>query len=139
MRGHASCNSLLFYSGMILLGTELEDKNLLTFAPDSGFNGLVSHVYVWNRALDPLTEITLMADDRDNLVQTDSLIVDWAYYVTERGVSVLRPSTAGDSVCPEGFGGLQCSVRLPGETAQQERRFCRTCYVYVLEREALFV
>ena len=89
-REHASCNSLLFYSGMILLGTELEDENLLTFTPDSGFNGLVSHVYVWNRALDPLTEITLMADDRDNLVQTGSLIVDWAYYVTERGVSVLQ-------------------------------------------------
>ena len=100
---------------MILLGTELEDESgMLMFERDSGFNGLVSHVYMWSTKLDHVTEIPLMAASRNNLLQQDSLMIDWAYYVTERGVNVLRPSTAGDRVCPEGFGGFQCSDRLPG-------------------------
>ena len=53
----------------MVLGSEVADETLLTLRRGSGLIGFVSHVYMWNVTLAAGSEITTMADSRNNLVR----------------------------------------------------------------------
>ena len=68
------CHVAYRCSGLMVLGSEVDDESLLTFERGSGLIGLVSYVYMWNVTLVANGEITTMAESRDNLVSLQLLV-----------------------------------------------------------------
>lgn len=61
----------MYFSAMLVLGSKLQEENHDNFIriPGSGFNGYLSHIYMWKTALNFLTEIPSLAASRNNKVR----------------------------------------------------------------------
>lgn len=77
---------------------------------ESGFQGHLTKVQIWSRALHVTNEIQKQVRDcRTEPVLYQGLILTWAGYDdTVGGVERVVPSHCGQRVCPPGYGGNKC-------------------------------
>ena len=77
---------------------------------EAGFQGKITKVQVWNRALDVTSEIQKQVRDcRSEPVLFNGLILNWAgYEVTTGGVARVVPSSCGQRKCKLGYSGSNC-------------------------------
>lgn len=77
---------------------------------ESGFQGHLTKVQVWSRALHVTNEIQKQVRDcRTEPVLYQGLVLTWAGYdETIGGVERVVPSHCGQRVCPPGYGGNKC-------------------------------
>lgn len=77
---------------------------------EAGFQGHITKVQVWGRALDVTSEIQKQVRDcRSEPVLYKGLILNWAgYEITSGGVERSVPSSCGIKKCPSGYSGQQC-------------------------------
>ncbi|ENN80781.1 hypothetical protein YQE_02790, partial [Dendroctonus ponderosae] len=75
-----------------------------------GFQGHLTKVQVWKRALDVTTEVQKQVRDcRTEPVLYRDLILTWAGYEdTVGGVERMVPSHCGQRICPPGYTGSKC-------------------------------
>ncbi|XP_069668601.1 uncharacterized protein uif isoform X2 [Periplaneta americana] len=76
----------------------------------AGFQGHLTKVQIWSRALDVTNEIQKQVRDcRTEPVLYRALALTWAGYEdTVGGVERVVPSHCGQRVCPAGYGGARC-------------------------------
>ncbi|GBP19642.1 Fibropellin-1 [Eumeta japonica] len=77
---------------------------------EAGFQGHLTKVQIWNRALDITNEIQKQVRDcRTEPVLYDGLILTWSGYEDViGGVERIVPSNCGQRVCPNGYTGTKC-------------------------------
>lgn len=77
---------------------------------ESGFQGRLTKVQLWNRALDVTGEIQKQVRDcRTEPVLYRGLILTWAGYEdTVGGVERIVPSQCGQRICAPGYTGPKC-------------------------------
>lgn len=77
---------------------------------ESGFQGRLTKVQLWNRALDVTGEIQKQVRDcRTEPVLYRGLILTWAGYEDiAGGVERIVPSQCGQRICPPGYTGPKC-------------------------------
>lgn len=77
---------------------------------ESGFQGHLTKVQIWNRALDVTTEIQKQVRDcRTEPVLHRGLILTWGGYDDILGgVERIVPSHCGQRSCPAGYTGNKC-------------------------------
>lgn len=77
---------------------------------EAGFQGKITKVQIWNRALDVSSEIQKQVRDcRSEPVLYNGLILNWAgYEVTTGGVERVVPSSCGQRKCKLGYTGSNC-------------------------------
>lgn len=77
---------------------------------ESGFQGHLTKVQIWSRALHVTNEIQKQVRDcRTEPVLYQGLVLTWAGYDdTFGGVERVVPSHCGQRVCPPGYGGSKC-------------------------------
>ena len=96
--------------GYVTLGsTESEDGRTRT---ESGFQGKLTKVQIWNRELDAATQIPRQVRScRSSPVLFPGLILRWSGYdKTIGGVERIMPSVCGQMTCPPGYSGDECEV-----------------------------
>lgn len=78
---------------------------------EAGFQGRITKVQVWSRALDVSSEIQKQVRDcRSEPVLYRDLILNWAgYEVLVGGVERSVPSSCGQKKCAAGYSGAQCT------------------------------
>ena len=104
----------IYFSGWIVLGAKYDDDDDEAEI-ESGMHGKISQVKLWSRSL-VITEMQKLSANRTNVVTGDLELPWFVNYELHGGVTILSPSTAGEKVCPVGFGGSDCSTVLPSET-----------------------
>lgn len=90
---------------------------------EAGFQGKVTKVQVWGRALDVTSELQKQVRDcRSEPVLHRGLILNWAgYEVTSGGVERSVPSSCGQKKCAAGYAGPQCQqIEVDKEAPQVE-------------------
>lgn len=97
-----------YFSAWVTLGKPQSD-NPKAYT-EAGFQGHMTKVQVWNRALDVTSEIQKQVRDcRTEPVLHNGLILTWAGYEdTVGGVERIVPSHCGQRVCPNGYSGNKC-------------------------------
>lgn len=77
---------------------------------ESGFQGKLTKVQIWSRALDVTGEIQKQVRDcRTEPVLYRGLVLTWAgYEETVGGVERIVPSQCGQRNCPPGYSGAKC-------------------------------
>lgn len=77
---------------------------------ETGFQGRLTKVQLWNRALDVTGEIQKQVRDcRTEPVLYRGLILTWAGYEdTSGGVERIVPSQCGQRICSPGYSGPKC-------------------------------
>lgn len=77
---------------------------------ESGFQGHLTKVQIWSRALDVTAEVQKQVRDcRTEPVLYKGLVLTWAGYEdTAGGVERLVPSSCGQRKCPSGYTGTKC-------------------------------
>ncbi|KAK2180165.1 hypothetical protein NP493_454g00003 [Ridgeia piscesae] len=83
-------------SGWIVLGCQYDTDNYMC-KEGAGFDGYLSRVEVWNRVLSSSDEIPTLAEGRTKS-QSNGRTLRWTGYVSYTGMTIMRPSTAGDVV-----------------------------------------
>ena len=75
-----------------------------------GFQGYLSRVQIWGRALDFTNEIQKQVRDcRTEPILYQNLILTWTGYDDiQGGVERIVPSQCSHHVCPNGYSGPQC-------------------------------
>lgn len=101
------------YSAWAVLGKpQPEQLSLSSVAyTEAGFQGRITKVQIWLRALDVTSEIQKQVRDcRSEPILYNSLALNWAgYEMTSGGVERIVPSTCGQKKCPSSHSGSQCS------------------------------
>jgi hypothetical protein len=109
----------LCFSGYIALGSQFDTEKKIGI-PGTGFAGWLSQVNVWSRSLtlNEILSLSLQASASGTL--NSGKVVQWQNYLLGLGVKVVRPSTAGQSVCrdPMMTGYPTCTTPLPGMLRQ---------------------
>ncbi|KAK2159046.1 hypothetical protein NP493_1752g00003 [Ridgeia piscesae] len=82
--------------GWIVLGCQYDTVNYMC-KEGAGFDGYLSRVEVWNRVLSSSDEIPTLAEGRTKS-QSNGRTLRWTGYVSYTGMTIMRPSTAGDVV-----------------------------------------
>ncbi|XP_040577922.1 uncharacterized protein uif [Lepeophtheirus salmonis] len=79
---------------------------------ESGFNGKLTKVQIWKRALSPRDEIPRQVHScRSSPVIFPGLILRWSGYDNiVGGVERITPSMCGSVSCPPGYTGLDCQI-----------------------------
>ena len=111
-----------FYSVWVTLGKPQSD-NPKAYT-ESGFQGHLTKVQIWNRALDVTNEIQKQVRDcRTEPVLYSGLVLTWAGYEdTIGGVERIVPSHCGQRVCPNGYAGAKCqSLQVDKEPPRVDR------------------
>ncbi|EZA50646.1 Sushi, von Willebrand factor type A, EGF and pentraxin domain-containing protein [Ooceraea biroi] len=105
--GYGSGRSLPAYAWAVLGKPQSENMKGYT---ESGFQGHLTKVQVWGRALHVTNEIQKQVRDcRTEPVLYQGLVLTWAGYdETVGGVERVVPSHCGQRVCPPGYGGNKC-------------------------------
>ncbi|XP_077268738.1 sushi, von Willebrand factor type A, EGF and pentraxin domain-containing protein uif isoform X1 [Temnothorax americanus] len=105
--GYGSGRSLPAYAWAVLGKPPSENTKSYT---DLGFQGHLTKVQVWGRALHVTNEIQKQVRDcRTEPVLYQGLVLTWAGYdETVGGVERVVPSHCGQRVCPPGYGGNKC-------------------------------
>lgn len=117
---------VLLYSAWAVLGRPQPEPLLSTAASsysEAGFQGKVTKVQVWGRALDVTSELQKQVRDcRSEPVLYRGLILNWAgYEITSGGVERSVPSTCGQKKCAAGYSGPQCQqIEVDKESPQVE-------------------
>lgn len=77
---------------------------------EAGFQGHLTKVQIWNRALDVTNEIQKQVRDcRTEPVLFSGLVLTWAGYEdVVGGVERIVPSHCGQRVCANGYTGAKC-------------------------------
>uniref|UniRef100_A0A182Y3Y1 Notch n=1 Tax=Anopheles stephensi TaxID=30069 RepID=A0A182Y3Y1_ANOST len=93
-----------------VLGAPLMDGKGKEAYSDLGFQGKLTKVQIWSRALDVTNEIQKQVRDcRSEPVLYKNLILNWAgYEQTLGGVQRSVPSTCGQKKCKPGYAGANC-------------------------------
>lgn len=102
------CLTYKTFSAWVTLGKP-RSENPKTYI-ESGFQGHLTKVQIWNRALDVTGEIQKQVRDcRTEPVLYRGLILTWSGYDdTVGGVERIVPSHCGQRNCPPGYGGPKC-------------------------------
>lgn len=103
------CNvSKFYFSAWVTLGKP-RSENSKTYT-EAGFQGHLTKVQIWNRALDVTNEVQKQVRDcRTEPVLYRDLILTWAGYDdTVGGVERIVPSHCGQRNCPPGYSGTKC-------------------------------
>lgn len=105
---HYSLISLCGFSGWVTLGKP-RSGNPKAYT-ESGFQGKLTKVQIWSRALDVTSEIQKQVRDcRTEPVLYRGLVLTWAGYdETFGGVERIVPSQCGQRNCPPGYSGNKC-------------------------------
>lgn len=101
------------FSAWAVLGRPQPETHLSTGVAtynEIGFQGKITKVQIWSRALDVTSEIQKQVRDcRSEPVLYRGLILNWAgYELTSGGVERSVPSSCGQKKCPAGHSGNQC-------------------------------
>lgn len=105
----ATCFLICFYSsGWVTLGKP-RSGNPKAYT-ESGFQGRLTKVQIWSRALDVIAEIQKQVRDcRTEPVLYRGLVLTWAGYdEITGGVERIVPSQCGQRNCPPGYTGSKC-------------------------------
>lgn len=102
--------NLYRYSCWPVLGAPVLEGNRKESYSDLGFQGKLTKVQIWSRALDVTNEIQKQVRDcRSEPVLYKNLILNWAgYEQTLGGVQRSVPSTCGQKKCKPGYAGPNC-------------------------------
>lgn len=108
-------NIFVCFSAWAVLGKPQPEKNkngLSSTYTEAGFQGRITKVQIWGRALDTTSEIQKQVRDcRSEPVLYKGLILNWAgYEVVTGGVERSVPSSCGQRKCASGFTGQQCTT-----------------------------
>lgn len=92
---------------------------------ESGFQGHLTKVQIWSRALHITNEIQKQVRDcRTEPVLYQGLVLTWAGYDdTVGGVERVVPSHCGQRVCPPGYGGTKCQ-QLESDKIPPKMEYC---------------
>ena len=100
--------------GYVTLGSPVYDRGDGRTRTESGFQGKLARVQIWNRELSAGNEIQNQADlqkCRSAPLLFNGLILRWSGYdVTVGGVERIMPSGCGEYACPPGRSGVNCQT-----------------------------
>ena len=96
--------------GYVTLGSPVYDQGNGRTRTESGFQGKLARVQVWNRELSAGKEIQNQVKScRSAPLLFDGLILRWSGYdLTVGGVERIMPSICGEYTCPPGRSGENC-------------------------------
>ncbi|KAF7987305.1 hypothetical protein HCN44_003067 [Aphidius gifuensis] len=105
--GYGSGRNLPPYGWTVLGKPRSENTKGYT---ESGFQGHLTKVQIWSRALHVTNEIQKQVRDcRTEPVLYQGLVLTWAGYDESfGGVERIVPSHCGQRICPPGYGGSKC-------------------------------
>lgn len=100
---------VMYFSGWVTLGKP-KNGNPKAYT-ETGFQGRLTKVQIWSRALDVTGEIQKQVRDcRTEPVLYRGLVLTWAGYdETFGGVERVVPSQCGQRSCPPGYTGSKCT------------------------------
>ncbi|XP_073822904.1 sushi, von Willebrand factor type A, EGF and pentraxin domain-containing protein uif isoform X2 [Musca autumnalis] len=107
---YAQGRTLPPYLWSVLGRPQPDDSKYALSYSETGFQGTMTKVQVWARALDTTSEIQKQVRDcRSEPVLYNGLILNWSgYEITVGGVERNVPSMCGQRRCPNGYTGPNC-------------------------------
>ncbi|XP_012280254.1 sushi, von Willebrand factor type A, EGF and pentraxin domain-containing protein 1 [Orussus abietinus] len=120
--GYGSGRVLPSHAWVVLGKPNSENSNGYS---EIGFQGHLTKVQIWNRALHITNEIQKQVRDcRTEPILYQKLILTWAGYdKTVGGVERIVPSHCGQRVCPPGYGGTKCQ-QLESDKVPPKVEYC---------------